>query len=436
GADAPDQGEVGGKADDGADQRQIQQRAQIGGRLLHGKGSAGQQRQAEHDQRTVTHGPGIGRQQILLLTLKAHADHVAQGEAVGPQQTQTYAQQGTAGYLLIGDVVPEQADDARQPQQVGQQQPQGDALTEEDHPVDGVEQDRQGEDHRLQPAVDIGVGRIEADEVEAEHAGALQQAEAVGRAAQLLQTATQAQGQQHHRSGDGEAVEHRNQYRDGACLHADGDPRGTPDQHRASMQQYVHCSRRGGLGSRGTVGTRAMLGSRPQLQESTMNTKLPYHRYHLALLTSLFDTLRAQTVLMAQVPEESNELFLERFEELITQLEAGDQDALYSGQEIICQVISRYPQVAHLIPRDLLWYFGCDCLHLKHDEEIAHSQPLDDHMAEPTARDEEFNREQDRQLLMSQARSCDTQPAAKSCTDRRTPGPATILEVVSIMTQG
>ncbi|MGN5517596.1 PA2817 family protein [Halopseudomonas sp. Lyrl_26] len=136
-----------------------------------------------------------------------------------------------------------------------------------------------------------------------------------------------------------------------------------------------------------------------------MNTKLPYHRYHLALLTSLFDTLRAQTVLMAQVPEESNELFLERFEELITQLEAGDQDALYNGQEIICQVISRYPQVAHLIPRDLLWYFGGDCLHFMPDEEIAQYQLLDEHMAEATARGEEFNWEQARQLLMSQARS-------------------------------
>lgn len=136
-----------------------------------------------------------------------------------------------------------------------------------------------------------------------------------------------------------------------------------------------------------------------------MNTKLPYHRYHLALLSSLFDTLRAQTVLMAQVPEESNELFLERFEELITQLEAGDQDALYSGQEIICQVISRYPQVAHLIPRDLLWYFGGDCLHFMPDEEIAQYQLLDEHMAEATARGEEFNWEQARQLLMSQARS-------------------------------
>ncbi len=134
-----------------------------------------------------------------------------------------------------------------------------------------------------------------------------------------------------------------------------------------------------------------------------MNTQLPYHRYHLALLNSLFDTLRAQSVLMAQVPEESNLLFLERFEALIAQLEAGEHDALYSGQEVICQVITRYPQVAHMIPRDLLWYFGGDCLHYMPDEEIAQYQLLDEHQAEAAARGEEFNWEQARQLLMSKA---------------------------------
>ena len=76
-----------------------------------------------------------------------------------------------------------------------------------------------------------------------------------------------------------------------------------------------------------------------------MNPDLPYHRYHMALLKSLFDTLRAQSVLMEQVPEESNILFLERFDEMIGQLEAGDHDSLYTGQEILCQIISRYPQI-------------------------------------------------------------------------------------------
>lgn len=132
-----------------------------------------------------------------------------------------------------------------------------------------------------------------------------------------------------------------------------------------------------------------------------MNINLPYHRYHLALLHSLFDTLRAESVLMVQVPEESNLLFLERCEELITDLEAGDQEALYNGQEIICQIISRYPQLVPLIPRDLLWYFGGDCLHYMPDEEIAQYQLLDEHQAEAQARGEEFNWEQARQLLMS-----------------------------------
>lgn len=132
-----------------------------------------------------------------------------------------------------------------------------------------------------------------------------------------------------------------------------------------------------------------------------MNASLPYHTYHLALLKSLFDTLRAQSMLMEQVPEESNILFLERFEELITELEAGNDDAMQQGQEIICQIISRYPQIAHLIPRDLLWYFGGDCLHFMPDEEIAQYQLLDEHQAEAQARGETFDWAQAKQLLMS-----------------------------------
>ena len=46
-----------------------------------------------------------------------------------------------------------------------------------------------------------------------------------------------------------------------------------------------------------------------------MNTPLSYHAYHLALLQSLYDTLRAQSALLEQVPEESNELFMERFDD-------------------------------------------------------------------------------------------------------------------------
>ena len=107
-----------------------------------------------------------------------------------------------------------------------------------------------------------------------------------------------------------------------------------------------------------------------------MNNTLGYHDYHLALLQSLYDTIRAQSALLEQLPEESNELFMERFNELLNQLQHGNHDDMYLGQDILCQIIARYPQIAHLIPRDLLWYFGGDCLHFMPDEEIAQYQFL------------------------------------------------------------
>ena len=132
-----------------------------------------------------------------------------------------------------------------------------------------------------------------------------------------------------------------------------------------------------------------------------MSTPLSYHTYHLALLHSLYDTLRAQAVLMEQVPEESNLLFLERFAELVDAMERQEHDSQYLGQELLCQIISRYPQIAHLIPRDLLWYFGGDCLHFMPDEEIAQYQLLDEHRAAAEARGETFDWAQAKQLLQS-----------------------------------
>lgn len=132
-----------------------------------------------------------------------------------------------------------------------------------------------------------------------------------------------------------------------------------------------------------------------------MSTAPSYHDYHLALLQSLYDTIRAQTALLEQLQEESNELFMERFDELLAQLQKGDHDDLYLGQDILCQIIARYPQIAHLIPRDLLWYFGGDCLHYMPDEEIAQYQLLDEHRAEAEERGEAFDWEQARQLLQA-----------------------------------
>lgn len=124
----------------------------------------------------------------------------------------------------------------------------------------------------------------------------------------------------------------------------------------------------------------------------------PYLDHHLALLAHLRSILVALGE-AEQVPEESHALFLERFDELLDVLPREPEQSLYLGQDLICQVIHRYPQIAHLVPRDLLWFFGGDCLHFMPDEEISLFQALDERRYEAEQNDEPFDWEQEKQFL-------------------------------------
>ena len=119
---------------------------------------------------------------------------------------------------------------------------------------------------------------------------------------------------------------------------------------------------------------------------------------HLVLL----DHLRSILVAVGeaeQVPEESHALFLERFDELLASLPIDPIESQYLGQDILTQVITRYPQIAHLIPRDLLWFFAGDCLHYLSDEEIDLYQALEERRYEAEQNDEPFDWNQEKQLL-------------------------------------
>ncbi|RRW66634.1 dehydrogenase [Pseudomonas fluorescens] len=123
---------------------------------------------------------------------------------------------------------------------------------------------------------------------------------------------------------------------------------------------------------------------------------------HLVLL----DHLRIILVAVGeaeQVPEESHALFLERFDELLASLPIDPIESQYLGQDILTQVISRYPQIAHLIPRDLLWFFAGDCLHYLSDEEIELYQILEERRYEAEQNDEPFDWNQEKQLLAMSA---------------------------------
>lgn len=124
-------------------------------------------------------------------------------------------------------------------------------------------------------------------------------------------------------------------------------------------------------------------------------------QFHLGLLKQLHNLLSALTDLDHWSAESHSEL-LEELKGLCSALEQGQFDDWFSGQDVLCKVFNRYPQVAHLIPRDLLWFFGGDCLHFMPDEEIEAFQALDEqrHAAEQAG--ETFDWGKARQLQLSQ----------------------------------
>ncbi|ATP49155.1 dehydrogenase [Pseudomonas putida] len=124
----------------------------------------------------------------------------------------------------------------------------------------------------------------------------------------------------------------------------------------------------------------------------------PHLEYHLQLLQHL-RTILAALGEAEQVPEESHALFLERFDELLTLLPQNPLESQYLGQDLLCQVIQRYPQIAHLVPRDLLWFFGGDCLHFMPDDELDLYQQLEERRHEAEQEGEPFDWHLEKQRL-------------------------------------
>ncbi len=122
-----------------------------------------------------------------------------------------------------------------------------------------------------------------------------------------------------------------------------------------------------------------------------------YIEHNLTLLAHLRGILIALGE-AEQVPDESHALFVERFDELVKALPNIPEER-HLGQDMICQVFHRYPQIAHLVPRDLLWFFGGDCLHFMPEEEIAQFQDLEERRFAAEEKGEPFDWGQERQLL-------------------------------------
>lgn len=111
-------------------------------------------------------------------------------------------------------------------------------------------------------------------------------------------------------------------------------------------------------------------------------------QHHIVLLQYLRQVI--QSLAEEDLVPEEHQGFIQRYDELIAQMQRGD-DERYLGQELVSQVFQRYPQIAHQVPRDLLWFFGGECLHFMPDEEIANYQLLDERRSIALERGEAFD---------------------------------------------
>lgn len=120
-----------------------------------------------------------------------------------------------------------------------------------------------------------------------------------------------------------------------------------------------------------------------------------YVSFHIDLLKQTYNHVIQFMPFASQELGEDEQSFLEQFTALIEAIEQQSEDVLEQGQALLTQWIRNYPELVPIIPRDLLWYFGGDCLHYMPDEEIDKFQLLDEkrYLAESEGKDFEYARE-------------------------------------------
>lgn len=121
-----------------------------------------------------------------------------------------------------------------------------------------------------------------------------------------------------------------------------------------------------------------------------MNQRLAYH-------VELLNQLAVQLGKLEQSDLEYNQenTILQQLDHLIESLKNSSaqqyDSAIFDGQQWLHRFLTHNPELAPAIHRDLLWFFGGDCLHFMPDEEIEKYQMLDDAMAEAMLRKIPFN---------------------------------------------
>lgn len=117
----------------------------------------------------------------------------------------------------------------------------------------------------------------------------------------------------------------------------------------------------------------------------------PYHQFHIELLKQSYNHLITYSLFNGDEVQHQDQQFLDNFLNLIDECNEFSADYITNGQQFCLQWIRAYPDLSPVLPRDLLWFFGGDCLHYMPDEEINQFQQLDELRFEAESNNQPFN---------------------------------------------
>lgn len=92
---------------------------------------------------------------------------------------------------------------------------------------------------------------------------------------------------------------------------------------------------------------------------------------------------------------------LHQLAQVIDLLQEHSDSAYARGGDWLAHIFTHVPQLTPAIDRDLLWFFGGECLHFLTDEEINLFQQLDELEEENRQRGAVFDRQVAKQLLQA-----------------------------------
>ena len=121
-----------------------------------------------------------------------------------------------------------------------------------------------------------------------------------------------------------------------------------------------------------------------------------YTKFHVKLITAFIHQVAQQPPFCLQDCSQNDQEFLESLQQLNI---VGGHEKLIQGQELLCKIVASYPHLMQILPRDLLWFFGGDCLHYMPDDEISLFQSLDEQRQLAKEINAEFNYETARALV-------------------------------------